>query len=500
VDPVTDDLEILLPDLLARIPDPSEEVVRSAGLMLQQLTRESNGPVTKRNRHFDRALLKRSSPSRKSGPSIRSAILFAGVVALAVAAVVVPLEARNGSSGALGHSVPPGSWKKFLPSDVSAPKQIQAFDCLNLNWCVIEGGSFNNVHELYLWNRPSLVIMPIQSEISWMSVLSISCTSQRFCAAVGMSGSSPDEETGRDPVALIWNGAAWDSQSDVKAPTSGGNAALSSVSCTNSTSCVAVGEDANGSLVGVWNGIVWKYSTNYLDGAVGAWKVELAGVNCFSSSYCIAVGSEYSKERQGEGAPPEIPIAESYTDGRWALLPNQYRLPPQGSSGIVKTAVGSSSLSAGVATSFSDSFVSLSSVGCINSVSCVAVGESWEPTSNLFAERWDGASWSVLPSPGSKDSAQLDGVSCVTATFCMAVGEDADPSSGSPSSATDAAALAWNGYRWIGLASPANHGIEGFSLEQTQCLSTRACIAVAEQNGPDGSLNDAVYKLVIWRP
>jgi hypothetical protein len=94
----------------------------------------------------------------------------------------------------------------------------------------------------------------------------VSCPTVDDCIAVG---------------SLIeqWNGATW---SMVSAP---GVGPLSSISCPNSTFCVAVG----GTQIAEWNGTVW--STQGAPIPTDANTGELSSVSCPTSKWCLAVGS-----------------------------------------------------------------------------------------------------------------------------------------------------------------------------------------------------------------
>jgi hypothetical protein len=76
-----------------------------------------------------------------------------------------------------------------------------------------------------------------------------------------------------------------------------------------------------------------------------------------------------------------------------------------------------------------NSNVELSSVSCVNSEFCIAVGE-YRPTDNSTSYqgeqsvilRFDGKNWSTMRPP-SGANAVLNGVNCVSTTFCVAVGD-----------------------------------------------------------------------------
>jgi hypothetical protein len=65
----------------------------------------------------------------------------------------------------------------------------------------------------------------------------------------------------------------------------------------------------------------------------------------------------------------------------------------------------------------------LGSVSCATSSTCVAVGD--DASGNAIADVWDGTSWSALavPAPSAATHTYLHSVSCDSATDCLAVGE-----------------------------------------------------------------------------
>ena len=74
----------------------------------------------------------------------------------------------------------------------------------------------------------------------------------------------------------------------------------------------------------------------------------------------------------------------------------------------------------------------LSSVSCVSSSFCVAVGNYNNGSAGqTLVEVWDGADWTVMasPSPGT-GSNNLSSVSCVSASFCVAVGNYNNGSAG----------------------------------------------------------------------
>lgn len=87
---------------------------------------------------------------------------------------------------------------------------------------------------------------------------------------------------------------------------------------------------------------------------------------------------------------------------------------------------------------------------------------------HTVAERWDGTSWTVQPTPNPTgvQFASLGGVDCTGPSACLAVG------------ASDAGALAerWDGSTWTTDKAPNPPG--GGSLNGISCTSPSACTAI----------------------
>jgi hypothetical protein len=76
-----------------------------------------------------------------------------------------------------------------------------------------------------------------------------------------------------------------------------------------------------------------------------------------------------------------------------------------------------------------DPFTVLNGVSCVSTTFCMAVGSSTSTANkndlhSTLIERFNGARWTVAPSPGLSGSpdAELLGVSCTSTSFCVAVG------------------------------------------------------------------------------
>ena len=163
---------------------------------------------------------------------------------------------------------------------------------------------------------------------------------------------------------------------------------LTSVSCTATSACTAVGEyfDASEAPVPLaegWDGTAWSLQTAPTTSNAG--YIGLVGVSCTSTAWCMAVG-DYGPP--GSNVPATF--AEVWDGSGWVIVPS----PSPGVGGPN---------------------AQLASVSCLSAQACMAVGNYYDGAYPVgLAERWDGSSWSVVPVPeptGTTES-KLFGVSC----------------------------------------------------------------------------------------
>ena len=173
----------------------------------------------------------------------------------------------------------------------------------------------------------------------------------------------------------------------------------------------------------------------------GAGANALNGVSCVSAHGCMAVGQDLGST----GALRTL--AESWDGSRWSVVPS----PNRGRDDNV-----------------------LDAVSCVSVVACMASGYFEGGLGGTLAESWDGTRWSVLPSPapGTTGGDALYGVSCVSADACMAVGAFGN-SSGNASTLAES----WDGARWSVVPSP-NPVPGGGGFRGVSCVSKDACVAV----------------------
>lgn len=228
----------------------------------------------------------------------------------------------------------------------------------------------------YRWNGSTWTLLHVPS------VSSVSCTSSRFCMAVGLAQGplSPHE------VVVRWNGSKWLLGHGAGGP----NSSLDSVTCTSAHWCLATGTDANGSDNQIWNGKSWSYVTFPPVGLL----------SCVAARVCTGIESDYSPNISEQ----PFYFSRHYADGSWSKrkeLPGGDSITPSG-------------------------------IACSMPRACTLVGAI---DGNPLAERWDGVGWTIqrVPIPAVPSQAfqtsWLEGVSCPSVTDCIAVGFNAFDSS-----------------------------------------------------------------------
>ena len=133
-------------------------------------------------------------------------------------------------------------------------------------------------------------------------------------------------------------------------------------------------------------------------------------------------------------------------------------------------------------------------VSCTSASFCIAAGyylnESFKAVP--FAESWNGSAWSIqsVPKPsGVTDSTSLRGVSCTSSTACIAVGKYVNASKEERTLAES-----WNGSSWSVQTSTNLEGKKYDVLQSISCTNATACTAVGGA-GPSGSWADETVTL-----
>ena len=299
----------------------------------------------------------------------------------------------------------------------------------------------------------------------------ISCASKNACLAVGWRAIISGTEFGESTLAEAWNGSHWSIQS-VPNPAATTSSVLSGVSCTSTTSCMAVGtytdrDKITRMLAERWNGTRWT-----IQSTPNATILGITHVSCTSMTFCAAVGS-----KPGAQTPDGLPTWHMLTvtwDGHIWSVQNTPD-PPGGTLSV------------------------LGGVSCTSVSDCIAVGLSVgqnlypKPTPySTLVERWDGSAWiqQTAPNP-SVGFTGLTSVVCKTSTACLAVG-----SFNNSADLSQTLAEASNGTAWTILPTPNPEDVSG--LNAVSCTSPRACVAVGGFTAFNGSYGPSGTLIETW--
>jgi hypothetical protein len=174
------------------------------------------------------------------------------------------------------------------------------------------------------------------------------------------------------------------------------------------------------------------------------------GVSCVSATLCFGVGYYYG------GPAGTSTFAMKWNGTTWTVVPSPNALPP-GS----KVLLGSLLLD----------------VACTSATSCVAGGGFLHlGVFIMLIEHWNGKSWTVAQqaNPPGATTSEIDAVSCSNTLSCYGVGTVTVQGS------TNHHALVerWNGKTWSRVPSPSIAGATWADLDGVSCLTTATCVAV----------------------
>ncbi len=194
----------------------------------------------------------------------------------------------------------------------SAVSVLAGVACASATSCFAVGRSYvtssDSTAELTLveqWNGTtwSIVTSPNQTFALNSSLTSVACSTAAACVAVG----SYDTQLVTSTLTEQWNGSTW---SIVASPNpSGPESALSGVTCTSTSNCVAVGF-GHGTLIERWNGTTWAIVTSV--NPTGATGASLTDVSCPSATRCVAVGTIFLQTVVQR-------LVETYNGTKWSL-------------------------------------------------------------------------------------------------------------------------------------------------------------------------------------
>lgn len=398
-----------------------------------------------------------------------------GQRSLTVVVLAALLLLGLGTTAGAANPVPvTGTWARVTSPNVPATNNglssvacPSASDCWGVGYSASQQGSTESTL-IENWNGTdwSIVPSPNASGLPVSGLDSVACLSDADCWAVG-AATTPSTLSS---IALIenWNGIDW---SVVPSPHVA-NDSLNAVTCLSSSDCWAVGSDATNSptpfaepLIEQWDGLQWS-TVNAPNFVVGGHDVPtpLVGVACSSQNACWAVGNA------GIGVPPDVsfdtPVFEYWNGITWSIE----------SSGTN---------------------ASLTGITCVSGSDCWAVGSQFtgaNGATQTLADQWNGTTWSTVESANSGTSADngLSGVSCSSETTCWAVGTVAP--TGSPATTL---AERWNGTSWSIIPSADGSAGDNSNLQSVACADTSDCWSVGG-TGPISSKKPKAQTLVAW--
>ncbi|MGH3118348.1 MAG: hypothetical protein ACRDQ2_14795 [Gaiellales bacterium] len=306
------------------------------------------------------------------------------------------IEHWDGTSWAVVDSPNTSSTHDNILSSVTCSSS----ECWAVGYSFNGGGAWRTLIVHWDGNSWAIVDSPNTSTTESNRLTDVTCNSDSECWAVGYYKPSTLWQT----MIVRWNGTSWVIVSSPNADTTQNNV-LAGLTCVSSSDCWAVGSyytigipAKNQTLIEHWNGTSWAIVESP-DTPIALNTLNfLSSVSCVSSSDCWAVGYYKPLNRWQT-------LIEHWDGDSWAIVISPNSLITEDNR--------------------------LSSVSCVSSSDCWAVGDYFKSGIGLdggvgqtLIEHWDGTSWTVVKTPSSSttQSNRLVGVSCVSASECWAAG------------------------------------------------------------------------------
>ena len=297
--------------------------------------------------------------------------------------------------------------------------------------------------------------------------------------AVSASGASDAWAVGRTQVnkssflalGLHWNGTAWSVSSGLSTALFGGTYSVG-VADISATDAYVIGDNsslASGELA-QWNGSNWTHVTYPLPTSTG-FPNTLNAISANGPNDVWIVGSYM--------------IQISQTNLRYET----FSLHWNGSTWSVVSMPLVSGSDTLLAYEFSSVVVnSPTDVWAVGGSGDHVIGLGGSP-SNTLIEHWNGAAWSIVPSPSPGSNAGLTGVTTSNAASSIwAAGFDTPAGASQPQTLT----LNWNGTTWTTVASP-----NAASTDILTSVATNpgaAIVWAVGDSGPTGSFNPLILQ------
>jgi hypothetical protein len=287
------------------------------------------------------------------------------------------------------------------------------------------------------------VSFPLPKGATGGALWGVSCSSAKACTAVGSTYVGKYPKGHGEVLVGRWNGSRWTLQS--AAAPSGTGPVLRAVSCTSSSSCMAVGVTETSAFAERWNGHNWSAKTLPLP--KGADLPDASGLSCAGSA-CTGVGIVFDRSISDYS----LPTAWRWTGSHWTVT-----LLPRSSSATH----GSQPISD----------------ACSGASACSAAGlyDNASDDSYPYTVGLSGAKWKLQNSayPKGATANELEGIACPSATDCVAVGATG-------AGFAHSLAETWNGHTWKVASSPTPKGASFISVASASCNSKSSCTAVGD--------------------
>jgi hypothetical protein len=374
-----------------------------------------------------------------------AAVLGAGLAWAAGGWRIVPTARQRASLSAI--SCPSATAPSALPVRGAGP----GTRCWAVGFTSNALRRIRPVIELWNGHRWTIQAVSLPRRLRFGGFSDISCTSARFCMAVGAEAVSV--YVYRSPYGELWDGRTWKNEPMVSPVKQ--DVGLAGVSCASRTACVAVGVRylspglRPAGFAQRWNGHDWLTIRAPIVGPSGL----STGLSCMSATACMA------------GGRPNGPGAQVWNGRRW--IPQVIPIP----SGIV---------------AYQRSVPFLTALSCPAARRCVGLAFIRTGSRSIaeLTATWNGRKWTsaVIPETSAFPESigtELFGISCSSTRACVAVG--GNPTAGLAAvggNSPDPIAASWNGQTWTVETLPKPADEPSALLHQVSCNSATSCMAI----------------------
>lgn len=322
------------------------------------------------------------------------------------------------------------AWTVDSSPEPAGGDMLSAVSCSSTSFCMAVGSNdFENTLSV-TWDGSTWNLVPSPDPGAGNTFNDVSCSGPDFCMALGTMTSSSDQYL---PLAAAWDGSSWTVVTSPLPPSA-------AVWCTGPDFCMGAGEDVLGihgsetiaqTAAATWDGTAWTTisspnpdsQSDYFD-----------SVSCINSTSCLAVGAQVGNESS---------LIELWNGATWTEAP-EYNEPAGASGSSVSCVVGSSFCMVitdyGTETWDGTAWTSVpgpepGTIGppsCISPTACMRVGGD-NPDGGLIleADSWGGSQWTDVPVP-SPDAVSITSTSLPDGTVGVSYDATLSASGGNP--------------------------------------------------------------------